>query len=108
MVIKRYGMAVKIKYKKIDYYKKNHKKVWPEVLSELKKIHVSNYSIFLKDDYLFGYLEYSGKNFNKDMKKMEEIPIVNKWEKLMVECFNPFPKNKNNSWILMDEIFHMQ
>ena len=48
MVIKRYGMAVKIKYKKIDYYKKNHKNVWPEVLSELKKIHVSNYSIFLK------------------------------------------------------------
>ena len=57
---------------------------------------------------MFGYLEYSGKNFNKDMKKMEEIPIVNKWEKLMVECFNPFPKSKNNSWILMDEIFHMQ
>ena len=109
MKTKRYGMAVKIKNEKIDFYKKNHEKVWPEILFELKKIKISNYSIFLKDDYLFGYLEYNGTNFDKDMQQMDKIPIVNKWEKLMTDCFNPFPgSKKNNSWILMDEIFHMQ
>ncbi len=102
-------MAVKIKYEKLDYYKSNHSKVWPEILSELKKINISNYTIFLKDDYLFGYLEYSGNNFDKDMKEMEKIPIVKKWEKLMIDCFKPFPGSKNNnSWVFMDEIFHLQ
>ena len=35
MSVKRYAMAVKIKYKKLDYYKSNHTKVWPEILLEL-------------------------------------------------------------------------
>jgi len=27
----------------------------------------------------------------------------------MIDCFNPFPKNEdNNSWVMMDEIFHME
>ena len=101
-------MAIKIKNEKVDYYIKNHKNVWPEVLSELKKIKVNNYSIFFKESFLFGYLEYNGDNFHEDIKEMEKLPIVNKWEKLMVECFDPFPGNeKNNSWVFMDEIFHM-
>lgn len=109
MPIKRYGMAVKLKKNKINFYKKNHAAVWPEILKELKKININNYSIFLKDDYLFGYLEYSGSNFEKDIEKMEKIPIVDKWNKLMVDCFIPFPGTVNNSsWEMMDDIFYMK
>ena len=65
--------------------------------------------IFLKDDFLFGYLEYKGENFEEDIKQMEKIRIVQKWENLMIDCFNPFPKNKkNNSWVMMEEIFYMK
>ena len=67
MGLKRYAMAVKLKVEKRDFYLKNHQNVWPEVLNELKKIKVKNYSIFLKDDFMFGYLEYEGKNFDNDM-----------------------------------------
>ena len=43
------------------------------------------------------------------MKKMEKIPIIAKWEELMIACFNPFPNNNDNdSWVLMDEIFYME
>ena len=109
MTTKRYGMAVKINDEHIEFYKQNHQNVWPEILEELKKIKISNYSIFLKNNYLFGYFEYNGQNFQKDMQEMEKIPIVNKWEKLMINCFEPFPDNKNNnSWVLMDEIFYME
>ncbi len=58
MTVKRYAMAVRLKDDKRDYYLKNHQNVWPEVLSELKKIKVKNYSIFLKEDFMFGYLQY--------------------------------------------------
>lgn len=109
MPVKRYGMAVKLKHDKINFYKENHTEVWPEILLELKKINVHNYSIFLKDDYLFGYLEYSGNDFKKDSEKMEQIPIVDKWQKLMIDCFVPFPGTINNdSWEMMDEIFYMK
>ena len=58
---------------------------------------------------MFGYLEYDGDNFNKDMEEMQKIPIVDKWTKLMIDCFNPFPNNEeNNSWVMMDEIFYME
>ena len=109
MSIERYAMAVKLKDEKKDFYLKNHQNVWPEELNELKKIKIKNYSIFLKEDFMFGYLEYEGNNFNADMVEMQKNPIVDKWTKLMVDCFNPFPNNEeNNSWVMMDEIFYMK
>ena len=109
MAIQRYGMAVRLKDEKRQYYIDNHANVWPEVLEELKKINVQNYSIFLKEDFMFGYLEYTGNDFDADMGKMQQIPIVDKWTKLMIDCFNPFPNNDDNeSWVMMDLIFFME
>ena len=102
-------MGVRLKDEKKEFYLKNHQNVWPEVLSELKKIKVKNYSIFLKEDLMFGYLEYDGDNFDLDMAEMSKIDIVDKWTKLMIDCFNPFPNNEDNSsWVMMDEIFYMK
>ena len=109
MIAKRYAMAVRLKDAKRDFYIKNHSDVWPEVLSELKKIKVKNYSIFLKEDFMFGYLEYEGNNFDQDMANMQKIPVVEKWTNLMISCFNPFPGNEeNDSWVMMDEIFYLK
>ena len=109
MATQRYAMAVKLKDEKREYYIKNHANVWPEILDELKKIKVKNYSIFLKEDFMFGYLEYDGDNFDQDMGEMSKIAIVDKWTKLMIDCFNPFPNNEeNNSWVMMDQIFFME
>ena len=108
MTTKRFAMAVRLKNEKRDFYIKNHANVWPEILEELKKVNVKNYSIFLKEDFMFGYLEYDGDNFDEDMSTMQKIPIVDKWTKLMIDCFNPFPNNEDNeSWVMMDEIFHL-
>ena len=109
MAIQRYGMAVRLKDEKRQYYIENHANVWPEILDELKKINVQNYSIFLKEDFLFGYLEYTGNDFDRDMGAMQQIPIVDKWTKLMIDCFKPFPNNnENESWVMMDQIFFME
>ena len=48
MTTKRFAMAVRLKEEKREFYIENHANVWPEVLSELKKIKVKNYSIYLK------------------------------------------------------------
>ncbi len=109
MPTQRYGMAVRLKDDKKEFYIENHANVWPEVLEELRKINIKNYSIFLKDDFMFGYLEYTGNDFDGEMSKMQQIPIVDKWTKLMIDCFNPFPNNEDNdSWVMMDQIFFME
>ena len=108
MSTQRYAMAVRLKKEKKEFYIENHANVWPEVLEELKKVKVKNYSIYLKEDFMFGYLEYAGDDFEGDMAEMQTIPIVDKWTKLMINCFNPFPNNEDNeSWVMMDEIFHL-
>ena len=108
MSTQRYAMAVRLKDEKREFYIKNHANVWPEILEELKKINVKSYSIYLKEDFMFGYLEYDGNNFDGDMAEMQKLPIVDKWTKSMIDCFNPFPNNNDNeSWGMMDEIFHL-
>ena len=109
MNIQRYGMAIRLQDEKRQFYIDNHANPWPEVIQELKKNKVQNYSIFLKEDFMFGYLEYTGNDFDGDMEKMEEIPIIKKWTKLMIDCFFPFPNNEDNkSWVMMDQIFFME
>ena len=77
----RFAMAVRLKEEKREFYIKNHANVWPEVLDELKKIKVKNYSIYLKEDFMFGYLEYDGSDFNKPLtlQSVKGTPSPNTW-----------------------------
>ena len=91
MAIQRYGMAVRLKDEKRQYYIDNHANVWPEVLEELKKINVQNYSIFLKEDFMFGYLEYTGNDFDGDIKKSDILDKNNKYNTYMINGLPPSP-----------------
>ena len=55
--MQRFAMVIGIKPEKIKEYKELHANAWPGVLAALKKANVRNYSIYLKDTTLFGYLE---------------------------------------------------
>ncbi len=57
----RIGVTIGIKDDKIEEYKKLHAKVWPEVLENLTELNFKNYSIYLHNNMLFGYMEYHGK-----------------------------------------------
>jgi len=76
--MKRYGMVIGIKPEKVAEYRKLHAAVWPDVLSMIKDCNISNYSIYLKDNMLFSYFEYTGEDFNADMKKMVADPMTQK------------------------------
>ena len=40
----------------------------------IRKCNIRNYSIYLKDDVLFGYFEYHGTDYSGDMAKMAADP----------------------------------
>lgn len=105
--MKRYGMVIKVKPEKADEYKKLHAAVWPDVLKKIKDCNIKNYSIFLKDDYLFSYFEYTGTDFESDMKMMAADPMTQKWWDVCKPCQVPLETcNEGEWWANMEEVFH--
>lgn len=105
---KRYGWVIKIKEDRLDEYKALHANPWPGVMEQIRNSNIRNYSIYLKDDYLFGYFEYVGNNFDEDMAKMAEDSLTQEWWKLTDPCQNPLPTRAQGEWwAQMEEIFHI-
>lgn len=112
-VIKRMGMVTGIKPDKIEYYKQLHAKAWPAVLNKLKECNIRNYSIYLQkignQYFLFSYFEYTGTDFDKDMKKMAADRNTQLWWKETDPTQIPLPEaaSKKQVWSNMEEVFHM-
>jgi L-rhamnose mutarotase len=104
----RYGSVLKIKPERIEEYKAYHAAVWPGVLEMIRKCNIQNYSIYLKDGYLFGYFEYHGTDFPGDMAKMAADPTAQKWWAIMEPMQQPLDTRKAGEWwAAMEEVFHM-
>lgn len=105
--MQRYGMVLKIRPDKIDEYKRYHANVWPEIADMIRQCHIRSYSIYLKDDYLFSYFEYTGDDFNADMARMAADPKTQEWWALMEPMQVPLPTRQPGEWwAKMEEVFH--
>lgn len=106
--MKRYGWVIGVKPDKIEEYKAYHAAVWPEVLDMIRQCNIRNYSIFLKDQTLFGYYEYHGDNHEADMKKMAAHPKTQEWWAIMGPMQQPLATRREGEWWAeMEEVFHM-
>lgn len=106
--MKRYGMVIKVKPEGLEEYKRLHANPQPEVNRILKERGFSNFSIFEKDYYLFGYFEFEGEDVNKALKEMEEYPIYKKWLKLCDPLQEPLATRKEGEWwAFMEKVFHL-
>lgn len=105
--MRRFGSVIKLRPEKEDYYKELHADVWPEVLSMIRACHIRNYSIYLKDGYLFSYFEYHGDDFEADARKMAADPKTQAWWKLTDPCQEPLENRRDGEWwASMEEVFH--
>lgn len=109
---KRMGMVTGIKPDKIAYYKQLHANAWPAVLKKIDECNIHNYSIYLQKIenkyFLFSYFEYTGTDFDKDMKKMAADTATQRWWKETDPTQIPFPEAaaQKKVWANMEEIFH--
>lgn len=80
---RHFAWVTGLKPEKAAYYENLHAHPWPSVLKEIKASHIRNYSIHeCQIDgkiYLFSYLEYTGTNFDLDMKRMAADPETQRW-----------------------------
>lgn len=103
MIRKAFKMQLKDGY--TAEYKERHDKIWPEMIEELEKAGVSNYSIYLDEEtnILFAFQNL------KDHHTSDDLPlkaIVQKWWDYMGDIMET---NSDGSPVSIDliEMFHM-
>ena len=105
--MKRYGSVIRVRPESIEEYKRYHAAVWPGVLAMIHSCNIRNYSIFLKDDFLFGYFEYHGTDYTADMAKMAADPKTQEWWDVMMPMQKPLETRASGEWWAnMEEVFH--
>ena len=109
----RYVWVTGLKPEKAEYYRKLHANPWPAVNKQIKESNISNFSIHERDiagkTYLIAYLEYTGKDFDADMKKMAADPETVRWWKETDPCQSPLPdaKAKGKIWGDTKEVYFL-
>jgi L-rhamnose mutarotase len=105
--MKRYGMVIRVRPEKLDEYKRLHAAVWPGVLDMIRQCHIRNYSIYLKDGFLFSYFEYHGQDFAADMARMAADETTQKWWAVTAPCQQALETRAAGEWWAdMEEVFH--
>jgi L-rhamnose mutarotase len=105
--MQRYGMVIKVRPEKLEEYKELHANPWPGVLKTIHDCNIRNYSIYLKDGFLFGYYEYIGGDYAADMARMAADVVTQEWWKHTDPCQEPLPTRKEGEWwATMEEVFH--
>ncbi len=110
--MKRVGMVIGTVPEKLELYKKLHSDGYPDNVNYLlKRYHYQNFSIFITkmDDgkeYLFGYFEYTGDDFEKDDAELRSLDEYKAWLSMTDPCQIPLEGEK--SWKHMDRVFFME
>ncbi len=108
--MQRMAMVIGVKAEKLDEYKRLHAAVWPDVLAQIARSNIRNYSIFLREpeNLLFGYMEYHGADFAADMEAMAADPRTQEWWRLTDPCQSPLStRAEGEHWATMQEVFHV-
>lgn len=111
---KRYVWITRLKAEKAQYYRELHAHPWPAVNKMIKECHIQNFSIHEREIdgklYLIAYLEYTGTDFDADMKKMAQDPETQRWWKETDPCQSPLPDaaSQGKIWADTKEVYYLQ
>lgn len=111
--VQRHAWITGLKPEKATYYRKLHAEPWPSVNARIKECNIRNFSIYEREiggkTYLFAYLEYTGTDFDADMKKMAADPETQRWWKETDPCQSPLPDalKAGKIWSDTKEVYHL-
>jgi L-rhamnose mutarotase len=110
---KRFAWVTGLKPEKAAYYKQLHAQPWPSVNRKLKECNIRNYSIHLREIdgklFLFSYLEYTGSDWDADMKRIADDPETQRWWKETDPCQSPLPDAaaRGKIWSDTEEVYYL-
>jgi L-rhamnose mutarotase len=86
-------------------YRRRHAAVWPEMLDALRAAGVHDYSIFLRGEDLFGYLEVDDlERFQREIAASE---VNARWQREMAGLIDPLTDPATGFHRRLDEVFHL-
>jgi L-rhamnose mutarotase len=106
--VQRFASVVGLRPEKEAEYLALHAGPWPEVLERLSRYGVLNFSIFLRDNQLFSYLEYAGADYKSEMAALAADDVMRRWLQLTDACQQPVATARDGQWWApAAEVFHL-
>lgn len=75
-----------------------HRHTFPEVLQRIHASHISDYTIFLRQELLFSHMVYEGDDYAADMADMAADPATREWWQLTDPMQQPLPERREGEW----------
>lgn len=109
---RRFASVIGLEQEMEQRYRELHANAWESVTDRLKRSNIRNYSIFVATiegkKYLFSYCEYTGADFEGDMRKIADDPETRRWWKETDPCQIPVPDCPAGSrWCDLERVFFL-
>jgi len=103
----RVAFRLRIKAGREAEYDAAHRNVWPALLSKLKEVGISEYSIFRRDQDLFLVMQVD--DFDAAWRALDNDPTNLRWQQEMGKLFEPVTGLKpGEKFAMMKEVFYME
>jgi L-rhamnose mutarotase len=86
-------------------YRRRHEAVWPEMLRALKDAGCSNYSIYMKGQDLFAYMEVD--DFERFKRQVSDSQDAQRWESQMAPIMEQAIQADTGFHEVLSEVFHL-
>jgi L-rhamnose mutarotase len=103
--VERVGFTMRLLPGAEAEYRRRHAAVWPEMLAALKAAGARDYSIFIRDDDLFAYLEVD--DFDAFRAAMAATAVNDRWQADMASLIDPLTDPATGFHRRLDEVFHL-
>jgi L-rhamnose mutarotase len=104
--VKRYAFILKLRPGVEKAYDKAHESVPPDLIALIKRVGISEYSIFRRDRLLL--LTLTVGDFERAWKDMETDPAYTAWQKIMAPFFESVNDLRpGERFQMMDEVFYL-
>jgi L-rhamnose mutarotase len=103
--VERIGFVMRLLPGQEAEYRRRHAAVWPEMLDALRAAGARNYSIFLRGDDLFGYLEVD--DLGRFQRSMAASDVNARWQRDMGPLIDPMTDPATGFHQRLDEVFHL-
>jgi L-rhamnose mutarotase len=103
--MERIGFTMRLRPGQELEYRRRHAAVWPAMLDALRAAGARNYSIFLRGDDLFAYLEV--EDFTAFRASMAATEVNDRWQAEMAALIDPLTDPATGFHQRLEEIFHL-
>jgi L-rhamnose mutarotase len=105
--MQRVAFRLWVKPERLEEYKRLHQAVWPELLADMRRARIRNYSIFADGPELFGYLECD--DWAAASEALTRSDANRRWQKFMAGYLaTPVDPDAAEPLRVMEEVFRME